>query len=297
MPGVSKREIEKALRALVPLSGSAQELIRLASDPKHAAADLIRVIECDPHLTIRLLEIANSAAHAPLSPVESVERAVRMLGERAVIAAALEIGAEWLHAPIRGYGDRARLFEDGLKTAIAAAHVARRAGNDELVSVAYTAGLLHDVGKAILSSFLEPRLAQVLEVMASSSDPSWLAAERAILGTTHCEVGAEVARQFKLPAALAAAITHHHVPAGADARQKRLVEIVHVADVVQAMMGGSDALDSLAYRLDSAVLSRLGLDEEDFGCVLIESIVDSKALLEAVGPRSSVGDAQDAAAE
>jgi putative nucleotidyltransferase with HDIG domain len=293
MQRVSKREIEQALRALVPLSNSAQALIAIASDPKHEAADLIRVIERDAHLTIRVLEIANSSAFAPASPIESVDRAVRMLGERAVVAAALEIGAEWLHAPIRGYGAQARLFEDGLKTAVAAAQVARRVGEADLAPVAYTAGLLHDVGKAVLSAFLEPRMQTMLEALAADPTGDWLAVERSVVGTTHCEVGAQVALQFKLPAALGAAIAHHHDPSQADPKHRRLVEIVHVADVLQAMMGGSEAVDALAYRLDPAVLSALELDDETFGEVLIESVVEAGVLLEAVGLRSPDVDADD----
>jgi putative nucleotidyltransferase with HDIG domain len=269
MQRVSKREIEQALRALVPLSSAAQALIGIASDPNHKASELIRAIERDAHLTIRVIEIANSSAFAPSSPIESVDRAVRMLGERAVVAAALEIGAEWLHAPMRGYGAQARLFEDGLKTA-----------------VAYTAGLLHDVGKVVLSAFLEPRLQAMLEAHAADPTGDWLAIERSVVGTTHCEVGAQVALQFKLPAALGAAIAHHHDPSAAEPKHRRLVEIIHVADVVQAMMGGSDSVDALAYRLDPAVLTALELDDETFGEILIESVVEAGVLLEAVGLRS-----------
>jgi putative nucleotidyltransferase with HDIG domain len=286
MQRVSKREIEQALRALVPLSSAAQALIGIASDPNHKASELIRAIERDAHLTIRVIEIANSSAFAPSSPIESVDRAVRMLGERAVVAAALEIGAEWLHAPMRGYGAQARLFEDGLKTAVAAAQVARRVREDDLAPVAYTAGLLHDVGKVVLSAFLEPRLQAMLEAHAADPTGDWLAIERSVVGTTHCEVGAQVALQFKLPAALGAAIAHHHDPSAAEPKHRRLVEIIHVADVVQAMLGGSDSVDALAYRLDPAVLTALELDDETFGEILIESVVEAGVLLEAVGLRS-----------
>ena len=71
MQRVSKREIEQALRALVPLSSAAQALIGIASDPNHKASELIRAIERDAHLTIRVIEIANSSAFAPSSPIET----------------------------------------------------------------------------------------------------------------------------------------------------------------------------------------------------------------------------------
>lgn len=286
MQRVSKREIEQALRSLVPLSSSAQALIRLASDPKHEPGDVIRVIERDAHLTIRVLEISNSAAFAPLSPVESVDRAVRMLGERAVVAAALEIGAQWIAEPLTGYGAEARLFADGLRTAIAAAQIARRIGEADLAPVAYTAGLLHDVGKVVLSAFLAPRLQAVFDDLSADENRDWLTVEKSIVGVTHCEVGAQVAVQFDLPIALREAIEHHHQPREAEASHRRLVEIVHVADAVRAMIGGSGSVDSLAYRLDPDVVAELGLDDALLSEVLIETAIESRALLEAVGGRS-----------
>ncbi|MCP5057376.1 MAG: HDOD domain-containing protein [bacterium] len=98
--------------------------MRLTSDPNHAAEDIVRVVDQDASLTIRLLRIANSPVIAPVAPIESVAHAVSLLGDRTVVSAALSIGANWMQAPLSGYGPDAKLFEIGLKTAVAARLVA-----------------------------------------------------------------------------------------------------------------------------------------------------------------------------
>lgn len=282
-----KEEIGRALRALRPLSDSARALIALAADPDHGLSEVVQIIERDARLTIRVLEIANSAAIAPSTPVETVERAVQLMGERAMVAAAMDVGAPWIHAPLAGYGAGVRLFEDGLRTAIASSLLAKRTRQAELASIAYTAGLLHDVGKTILSEMLEPRLTALIEELATHSTGDWLAAERTLVGVDHCEVGAMVADRFKLPATLRAAIEHHHAPRSAPAEHRAIVELVHVADAICAMMGGSGALDALAYRIDPEVLVRLELDAATFGEVMIESHLESQVQLEAVARRGA----------
>lgn len=282
-----QEELGRALRSMRPLSDSARALIQLAADPDHGLPDVVRIIERDGPLTIRILEIANSAAIAPSSPVESVERAVQLMGERAMVAAALDVGAQWIHAPLEGYGAGVRLFEDGLRTAIASALIARRTRRSELASVAYTAGLLHDVGKTVLSELLEPRLSSLIEELANAAGGDWLAVERTLIGVDHCEVGGMVAERFKLPATLRAAIEHHHAPRLAPAEHRDLVEIVHVADAVCAMLGGSGAHDALAYRIDPEVLDHLALDAAAFAEIMIESHAEATIQLEAVArPRA-----------
>lgn len=282
MQGISKKKIERAVRELSPLSESARALIDLMNDPDHAVADVIEVVERDASLTIRILRIANSSVLSPPSPIESLQHAISLLGESVVVSAALAIGATWMNQPLSGYGADARLFEVGLKTAITARQVACRVGCRELAPVAYTAGLLHDVGKAVLAEFLEPGVSEVTQAVTSGRVEDWLAGERAELGIDHCQVGAQVADHFGLGPALRAAIEHHHVPSGADPTHRSLVEIVHVADVIRAMTGGDGSVDALSYRLDSAVLERFGMEPSDLSEIICETLTESGSLSSAI---------------
>lgn len=283
MKRVSEPEIEGALSKLCPLSDSARELVRLTADDEHPASAVIAVIARDAALTLRVVELANSAAFMPRSPVESVERAVQLMGERAVVAAALEIGAQWVHQPLSGYGADARLFDDGIRTATLASLIAKRTDHADLAPTAYTAGLLRDLGKILTSGFLAARRAPALEAFASGEAGDWLGVEQRVLGIDHCALGARIAVRFKLPASLRAAIEFHHAPSRAEPAHRPLVAIVHLADAALAMLGGTEAIDALGYRFDSSVLGILGLGEDDFEALLVESHAEASRLLGSVG--------------
>ena len=169
------------------------------------------------------------------------------MGEDVVVTAALSIGANWMKESLSGYGPDAKIFENGLKTAIAAALIAKRCGKSDLAPLAYTGGLLHDIGKAVLSEFLESGVSSVIEEVATGHAADWLVAEKEELGVDHCEVGGQVADHFNLGPALRAVIAHHHIPSESEPEYRDLVKIVHVADGVRAMMGGDQSADALSY--------------------------------------------------
>ena len=283
MPEISKRRIERGVRELTPLSDAARALVRMSNDPDHSRADIVKIVERDAALTVRVLRIANSPVIAPMSPVESLAQAVSLMGEGTVVTAALSIGANWMQESLSGYGPDARIFDNGLKTAIAAGLIARRQGHAELAPLAYTGGLLHDIGKAVLSEFLEPEASSAMEAVESGRAADWLAAEKAALGVDHCEVGAMVADHFNLGPALRAVIAHHHEPANAAAEHLDLVKIVHAADGIRALMGGDGSVDALSYPLDVRILEELDLDSERFSQILCDALAESRALAEAVG--------------
>ncbi len=168
MQSISKRKIERAIRELAPLSDSAQALLSLANDPDHCSQDVVQIVQRDAALTIRVLHIANSSVVAPMSPIESLPHAVSLMGERAVVTAALTVGRNWLQQSLAGYGpEAAGIFESGLKTAIAAELVAQGIGRKDLIPLAYPGGLLHDIGKVVLSEFMEPYVRALIDEVSS----------------------------------------------------------------------------------------------------------------------------------
>lgn len=283
MRSIPKRRIERGVRELTPLSDAAQALVRIGADPDHSSADVLSIVERDAALTVRVLRIANSPLIAPMSPVESVAQAIALMGEDTVVAVALSIGASWMQEPLSGYGAGVRIFDNGLKTAIAAGMIAKRQGHADIAPLAYTGGLLHDLGKVVLSEFIEPGVADAMEAVESGRAGDWLAAERAELGVDHCEVGAMVADHFELGPALRSVIAHHHEPDGAATEYRDLVKIVHVADGMRALMGGDGSVDALAYPLDVRILEDLGLDPERFSEILCDVFAEWSTRAAAIG--------------
>ncbi|MCP5059337.1 MAG: HDOD domain-containing protein [bacterium] len=183
MGAVSERELQKLIRGMAPLSESAKQLLELMEDPEHAIPDVIAVVEKDGPLTARVLRISNASAMAPSSPIEHLDHAVSYLGERTVVSAAVLQGCDsWIQASLEGYlTGPAGLWASGLQGAIAARLIAHEHGGQVSPSLAYTGALLRDIGKVVLSPFLEGRVAGLMARVANGSASDWLAAEREML--------------------------------------------------------------------------------------------------------------------
>ena len=97
-------------------------------------------------------------------------------------------------------------------TAVAARRLARFAHKAVEADLAFTCGLLHDLGKAVLSAHLAGVVTEVLARLEREDETSYLDAEAGLLGTTHAEVGLALARRWRLPAPLDVVMAHHHRP-------------------------------------------------------------------------------------
>jgi putative nucleotidyltransferase with HDIG domain len=111
---------------------------------------------------------------------------------------------------------------------------------------AYATGLLHDVGRFVLFQEAPEELRRVDESGWDSPD-GLLAAERAICGLTHAELGATACSKWGIPELITLSVLHHHAPelADLDIEVARLVALVHVADMAMfpSAVPGSPSLD------------------------------------------------------
>jgi len=214
-----------------------------------------RIIECDSALTARVLTVVNSAAFALAEPITTVARAVMYLGDKIVLGIALDFCTQGLlQKPLEGYcSERGMLWEHNLRTAIAAKAVARLATREISPDVAFTGGILHDIGKLVLSDFLKDTTAEVVHELDAGQLPDYLAGEDEKLGLNHCTVGQEMARAWKLPAPFPEIIRYHHRPQKAPAQCRGVVYAVHVGDILAMMGGTGTGSDTMAYQLDDHI--------------------------------------------
>ena len=169
--------------------------------------DLLATIDRDPALTARILRTANSPFFAQTRSVTSVTRAVVVLGLPMVRNLTLGLTV-WDATTSHITPQQARrLWDHSLGVAHAARHFAQRtrlcSGAD-----AFTAGLLHDVGKLVLAKqFPEAYRALLVQTAMSPVLPE---VERAAVGLDHAQVGALLFERWRLPATLVEAVAHHH---------------------------------------------------------------------------------------
>ena len=283
-----RNKILLAVQQAPMLSISASRLMQVTSQPDYDIREVIDVVQTDANLTARVLKVVNSAAFGLVTKINSLERAITLLGERVVVGIAIGDSAGHLfHKTLKGYeSGKGDLWRHDLRTAIASRLVAQKGQAGITVDLAFTAGLLHDLGKAFISDFLENTAGAILEQIENHQSASYLEAETAILGMNHTEAGDALAELWNLPAPLRAVIRYHHAPDQAPDEFKPLVYCVHLGDIVAMMGGCGTGADTLQYTLDPGYirfldlppnkLAEIMLDVEDEFSKIESSLQDTK---------------------
>lgn len=195
--------------------------------------DLVGVVDADPALTIALLRAANSAASAPVDRVKTTHVAMVRVGmkeaRRIIMGVALSNSFQSLH---RSGIDEDEIWRHLIATAVLADATA---WGEVRHSEAFTAGLLHDVGRLALATAEPERYAKVVSVAQRGVPTS--EAERAVFGMDHVEWGASLARLWGFPDEIVAAITDHHV-----ASQQGISWVVTRAREMAAGLGVGDGV-------------------------------------------------------
>ena len=252
-------EILAQVNRLPAFPTSAARLAELLHDDRAGAAEVEKVIRPDPALTANLLRMACAPYFSPRSRPETVRQAVTLLGVKRTFEIATGAAlSSLIPARLPGYDLEARSFWlHCVAVAVFSERLGRETGNRS-PDLLFTAGLLHDVGKLVISTFVFRQARAIL--LKSRLGMDFAAAEREVLGVDHAEIGAEVAAIWKLPEPVVSAARWHHRPMQAPAEVDRtLVSLVHLADALAISLGlGCDA-GELARAIDPEVLGSLGI--------------------------------------
>lgn len=216
--------------ALVSLPEVVVRINQLVDDPGSSAEDIGRAVSQDAGLTAHLLRLANSAMFGMSRRVETVGRAVAVLGTRQVRDLTLGIGAARAFSGIpNDLVSMASFWHHSVLAAVAARRVAEHSRRGRPES-AFVAGLLHDVGQLVLFN-KRPRESReaLLMTIDAPGEPDLHLCEREILGFDHAAVGGALARRWRLPSSLQECIEFHHDP-GAAVQHPVDVAIVHLAN-------------------------------------------------------------------
>jgi two-component system, cell cycle response regulator len=196
---------------LPTLPSVAMKLLELARDPETEFKDVIEVVKADPAITTKILKAANSSFFGFKSPVTSIERAVPLLGTTVVTTLALSfslVDAAMTSGPLAQH--YTAYWKQSIVQAVAAEVLAEHYAKT-LSSDCFLTGLLLDLGRLAI---LKTSSQDYLPVLADweSQGGSLPELERAQLGLDHVTIGAELMRQWKLPARLIDAVSRHHWP-------------------------------------------------------------------------------------
>jgi PAS domain S-box-containing protein len=262
------RRIIQKLDSLPSLPSVAGKILSLLTEEDPDLNEVVRLVESDQAVTLRLLRMANSAAIG--SRIASVSRAILMLGFTQIRCLLLSIAiSESLIKSLKSsYAkQQVSLWKHCLGCAVAAEMIAEYSC-PKYKTEAFVAGLVHDIGKLVLEESLPEKYIQVREAHGRDG-LSWLEAEQAVLGVDHATVGKWLAEKWGLPEVLTHVIWLHHHPASAIAE----LDFVSRKEVVLAVKLGS----SLAHTImaDSPAAYR---DEPDHAEILSSLHLKADAL-------------------
>jgi putative nucleotidyltransferase with HDIG domain len=186
--------------------GAAMRLLWMLEDPRTSAADLGRLIESDPALSTQVIRLANTAFYGLSGKVASAWRAVTVLGLATVRALATTAAFDLFSE--KGRSVPSEFWPHSVLTAAGASALARRVGVP--VNDAFSAGLLHDLGAALVFRRAPRRYDAILERLEADPELTLVEAERQEFGISHAEVGAAALGVMKFPAEFVYAVGHHH---------------------------------------------------------------------------------------
>jgi putative nucleotidyltransferase with HDIG domain len=212
---------------LVSLSTTSQKITEVIQDPKTDHKILEELVQLDPSLTAILLRVINSAFYGFNQPITSISHAISFIGkfdlQNIVITTAT---VESLETLSNKFIELSEFWHHSIFTGLIAKHLSVAKGLGDKESF-FTGGLLHDIGKLIICN-QSPDVSQQL-IDNTEGDQQWLALEQQLLGFTHADVGAELARSWGLPALYCDCIHYHHdLAAETEFEQHKI--IIHTAN-------------------------------------------------------------------
>ena len=232
---INLAELVGSVGNLVTLPDVFVRINRLVEDPNSTMADIARVASQDPSFTIRLLRVANSSFYGFSSTIDTVQKAVSIIGTSQIRSLALTTSvASAFEGLPNTLVSMENFWRHSLYCALAARILARQAGKLDPDAL-FTAALLHDIGELVIFNRIPQQAKEALLLVLDSADELPIyQAERQIMGFDHAQVGGELARQWKLPKMLEECIEYHH-----DIRSAlhfpREPALVHIANVLALM--------------------------------------------------------------
>lgn len=247
-------QMVRQIESLPTLPQTVQRVQEAMVDPDTLLKDIAEIVQQDPPIAARLLQLANSAAYGFLSRVSNVQSAITLLGLRETYMAVLSSAVLDTTAHGKGF-DHEQYWRSSMFAAGAARKIAAACGQGRNPAV-FTAGLLSNIGQFALSQIAPARYAKI---DAGLFGAELVEAEEAALGIGHPEAGHILAVHWNLPDDLATAIRFHHKPQFAS-EHKITTAISALAAVMTDAHRGSLGPDETVFDQAQAALEILGMD-------------------------------------
>ncbi|MDH5298421.1 MAG: HDOD domain-containing protein [Desulfobulbaceae bacterium] len=255
-------EILNLVQHVPPFPKVAQRVMELIENPAVTARQLAEVIQYDQAITANVLKICNASYFGLPRKVSSLGEALVLIGHDTLKDILVTSSSARFYGGnvAAGYHlEQGELWKHSVATAIMAKLLVRHVKGVDAGS-AFTAGLLHDIGKRFLSSFVADDFKNIMQAVTQENIP-FEEAEKRYLGATHAEVGALILKRWEFPVEMIMAVRQHHNP---DAlQQDPLTALIALSNALVVSMGIGTGADGLATRLQGGGIKRFGITQAD----------------------------------
>ena len=260
-------DIMRAAEHIQPIPQVALKILRILDEEDFNVEKISEEVQKDQVISAKTLQLCNSAMYAKKRKIESLSHALAFLGNelwvKLVISAAVQ---KYFETYNQGYSlCKGGLYHHAVGTAATAEKLAHFTGKAH-PPIAYTAGLLHDIGKVVLDQFVNSTFPLFYRNI-NTENRNLIEIEKSILGVDHTRVGAELADMWSFPDSLKAAIRFHHNPE-ASPRHPELAHIVYMADLLMSRFNTGLEIERLNTRTFDKRLEYLGLEKSRFADIV-----------------------------
>ena len=273
LPLPSWQDIRNVLRVepgeLAPLPAAVSKLLQLTDDEKSSLEQLAELIETDPSLVTKLLRIVNFPAYGLSQKTGNIKQAVLYLGFLLIKELAFESTLFDYFSKGATHINSLFFWRHCLTVAHLSKHLAQAVGHPS-PDDAYTAGLLHDIGKIILDTYGQVTYGDFIRARCGSSG-LLIEEEADIIGMGHDNAGAYFCNKWNFPDRITRAIRLHHQPfahLGLPEDEAMLIACVSLADFLAWTQG-----------MGSVDIARQPLLQKDVDKLIDPSLIDLNSLI------------------
>ncbi|PWB71589.1 HD family phosphohydrolase [candidate division GN15 bacterium] len=264
------------------------QIQKVLNDPKVSAAQVAAILAEDPAMSVKVLKMTNSAFYGLSREIESVKQAVVIIGMEAIRNLVLSASVlDMFKGKTTDQEFQEKFWRHSLATAFCSRILARKLRSKGIVDpdAAFSAGLLHDIGKIVLCCFLPTEYEKYVQEREQDRSAASYQIEEKALGYTHAQIGSLLAVQWKLPTKLGESITFHHQPE-LPAVPEPICYMVHLANYIakKTFYEGTDR--DLIGAPNAGALGSVGATDDDVSAVsdlLREEYLKSETFMSMIG--------------
>ncbi len=274
MTQLSLLQVTENLKDLPTLPAVVMELLNNLDQEDTDISILAKKVTQDLALTAKTLRYANSPFYSTLIKVTTIQQAISLLGMETVKQMVLSAALSGCFPENNCEGfDHKAFWKHSNAVAYVSKLIARRMNFNE--DVAFTAGLLHDIGLLALVTLFPQHFEQVIAYRKSGLATQF-EAERKILGIDHAAVGEALAVEWNFSDVMKNAIAGHHQPDQPGIGF--LASIIHVADGITHMLNHHDAPATQTISVSIVSWNSLNLDQASLDTLIEEARIKFKKL-------------------